>query len=73
MRAVLFDAGNTLLHLDYPWLAAEARRVQRDFAPGDPGRAAARVGRTGLPTRDGSGQAIPFFTRLLRRHRNFST
>ncbi len=63
MRAVMFDAGNTLLHLDYPWLAAEARRLRRDFAPapGDLGRAAARVGRTGWPTRDGAGRAIPFF------------
>ncbi len=32
LKAVLFDGGNTLLELDYPWLAALARRLGAEGA-----------------------------------------
>ena len=44
LKAVLFDGGNTLLELDYPWLAKLARRLGADGAtPEAIGRAGARL------------------------------
>ncbi len=42
-RAVLFDAGNTLLDLDYPWLGDLARRLGATAGLEEIGRAAARL------------------------------
>ena len=43
MRAVLFDAGNTLLELDYPWLSELARSLGASAGPEEIGVAGARL------------------------------
>jgi len=50
MKAVLFDAGNTLLHLDYPWLARLAAALgAQGVEPDAVGRAVAAAGRREWP------------------------
>ena len=67
MQAILFDAGNTLLHLDYPWLAALAERLAPGKATAESlGGATAAVGRDGWS--DGPEDADPedFLTAYYR-------
>ncbi len=45
LETVLFDVGNTLLHLDYAWLAELAGRLGAPVSAEDVGRADARVRR----------------------------
>ncbi len=61
MRAILFDAGNTLLHLDYPWLAALARRLGARASADDLGRATAEVSRMGWPAPKMQRRPTEFF------------
>jgi putative hydrolase of the HAD superfamily len=49
LRAVLFDVGNTLAHLDYDFLAATARRFRPDIRAEEVARAEALVRRHGWP------------------------
>ncbi len=48
-KAILLDAGNTLLHLDYAWLAAAAQGLGCTIREEGVGVAAAGVGRRGWP------------------------
>lgn len=41
IKAVLFDVGNTLLHLDYAWIAQQARALGGGASADDVGRATA--------------------------------
>ncbi len=62
MKAILFDAGNTLLHLDYPWLAELTRRLGGEgLAADDIGRAVAAVGRQGWPAPAVNDRPTAFF------------
>jgi putative hydrolase of the HAD superfamily len=61
MRAILFDAGNTLLHLDYPWLAALAKRLGSCVSADDLGRATGEVSRKGWPAPERPKRPTEFF------------
>jgi HAD superfamily hydrolase (TIGR01509 family) len=49
VQAVLFDVGNTLAHLDYGFLAAQARRFRPGVTADEVGRADALTRREGWP------------------------
>lgn len=62
MKAILFDAGNTLLHLDYPWLAALAERLGCQAVTADEvGAAVAAVCRRGWPAVAADARPTAYF------------
>ena len=61
LQAVLFDVGNTLLHLDYEWLAGLAQALGAGASPDDVGRADARVRRRGWPEAEEDDRPTAFF------------
>ncbi len=61
MKAILFDAGNTLLHLDYPWLASLARSLGSKALADDVGFATAQVSRRGWPAPRVDDRPTAFF------------
>ncbi len=61
LQAVLFDVGNTLLHLDYEWLCGLAQTLGAGASPDDVGRADARVRRRGWPEAEEDDRPTAFF------------